>query len=84
MAVQTFYYQNSALNAMIVACREHMLSPEGQGAAIVEKTDTLRIIWNDTTKQEHIWTITPTLMDRANPGKFVEADYDPHSELNSA
>ncbi|KAK3835291.1 MAG: hypothetical protein JOS17DRAFT_772647 [Linnemannia elongata] len=76
MAVQTFYYQNSALNAMIVACREHMISPEGQGGAIVEKTDTSRIIWNDTTRQEHIWTITPTLMDRTNPD-FVEADFDP-------
>ncbi|KAF9140260.1 hypothetical protein BGX30_006796, partial [Mortierella sp. GBA39] len=76
MAVQTFYYQNSALNAMIVACREHMLSPEGQGGAIILKTDTSRVIWNDMTRQEHIWTITPTLMDRTNPD-FVEADFDP-------
>lgn len=76
MAVQTFYYQNSALNAMIVACREHMLSPEGQGGAIVEKTETSRIIWNESTRQEHIWTITPTLMDRTNPD-FLEVDFDP-------
>ncbi|KAG9064296.1 hypothetical protein KI688_003484 [Linnemannia hyalina] len=76
MAIQTFYYQNSALNAMIVACREHMLSPEGQGGAIILKTDTSRVIWNDTTRQEHIWTITPTLMDRTNPD-FVEEDFDP-------
>lgn len=83
MAIQTFYYQTRALNAMIVACREHMLSPEGQGGTIVEKTKTSRIIWNETTRQEHIWTITSTLMDRTNPGAFVEADYDPHSELDS-
>ncbi|KAF9911632.1 hypothetical protein EC991_002750 [Linnemannia zychae] len=79
MAVQTFFYERSALNAMIVACREHMESNEGQGGVIVERTDTTRIIWNETTRQEHIWTITPTLMDRTNPGDFIEPDYDPHS-----
>lgn len=84
MAIQTFYYQTRALNAMIVACREHMLSPEGQGGTIVEKTKTSRIIWNETTRQEHIWTITPTLMDRTNPGDVVEADYDPQGELETA
>ncbi|KAG0296666.1 hypothetical protein BGZ96_008836 [Linnemannia gamsii] len=84
MTIQTYYYQTRAFNAMIVACREHMLSSEGQGGAIVEKTETSRIIWNETTRQEHIWTITSTLMDRTNPGAFVEADYDPHSEMDSA
>ncbi|KAF9126462.1 hypothetical protein BGW39_006607 [Mortierella sp. 14UC] len=79
MTVQTYYYERSALNAMIVACREHMESPEGQRGTIVEMTDTTRIIWNETTRQEHIWTITPTLMDRTNPGDFIEKDYDPHS-----
>ncbi|KAF9089059.1 hypothetical protein BGX29_012252 [Mortierella sp. GBA35] len=83
MAIQTFYYQGAALNAMIKACREHMLSREGQGGHIVERTETSRIIWNETTRQEHIWTITPTLMDRSNPGDFVEKDYDPHSENES-
>ncbi|KAK3814768.1 MAG: hypothetical protein J3R72DRAFT_461656 [Linnemannia gamsii] len=79
MAVETFYYQRAALNAMIVACREHMESHAGQGGHIVERTETTRIIWNETTRQEHIWTITPSLMDRSNPGDFIEPDYDPHS-----
>ncbi|KAG0274526.1 hypothetical protein BGZ95_009692 [Linnemannia exigua] len=79
MAVETFYYQRAALNAMIVACREHMESHAGQGGHIVERTDTTRIIWNESTRQEHIWTITPSLMDRSNPGDFIEPDYDPHS-----
>ncbi|KAG0252536.1 hypothetical protein BG011_006920 [Mortierella polycephala] len=80
MAIQTFYYQRAALNAMIVACREHMESSEGQGGHIVERTETSRIVWNETTRQEHIWTITPTLMDRTNPGDFIERDFDAHSE----
>ncbi|KAF9922280.1 hypothetical protein FBU30_007626 [Linnemannia zychae] len=43
MTIQSFYYQNAALNAMIVACREHMESPEGQGGtnnAIEERLET--------------------------------------------
>ncbi|KAG0060021.1 hypothetical protein BGZ92_006809, partial [Podila epicladia] len=68
MALGTYYYYMMAKNAMVVACREHMESEQGQGAHIVEMTETTRIVWNDTTSQEHIWTITPTLMDRTNPG----------------
>ncbi|KAF9940448.1 hypothetical protein BGZ67_007584 [Mortierella alpina] len=83
MAVQTFYYMRAASNAMIAACREHMHSSEGQGGHIVEKTDTSRIIWNEATRQEHIWTITPTLMDRTNPGDFVERDYDADADVET-
>ncbi|KAG0199315.1 hypothetical protein BGX28_007386 [Mortierella sp. GBA30] len=82
MAVQTFYYLRAATNAMIVACKEHMHSREGQGAHIVEKTETSRIIWNEATRQEHIWTITPTLMDRTNPGEFIERDYDADTDID--
>jgi len=81
MALGTYYYYMMAKNAMVVACREHMESEQGQGAHIVEMTETTRIVWNDTTSQEHIWTITPTLMDRTNPGDRVEKDYDPHAEM---
>lgn len=81
MALGTYYYYMMAKNAMVVACREHMESEQGQGAHIVEMTETTRIVWNDTTSQEHIWTITPTLMDRTNPGDKVEKDYDPHAEM---
>ena len=81
MANQTFYYHKAALNAMIVACREHMESVEGQGGHIIERTETSRIVWNEMTRQEHIWTITPTLMDRSNP-EFMEQDFDP--EMDSA
>ncbi|KAF9575466.1 hypothetical protein EC968_003071 [Mortierella alpina] len=83
MAIQTFYYMRAASNAMIAACREHMHSREGQGGHIVEKTDTSRIIWNEATRQEHIWTITPTLLDRANPGDFVERDYDAYADVET-
>ncbi|KAF9965226.1 hypothetical protein BGZ70_005221 [Mortierella alpina] len=83
MAVQTFYYMRAASNAMIAACRDHMHSSEGQGGHIVEKTDTSRIIWNEATRQEHIWTITPTLMDRTNPGDFVERDYDADADVET-
>ena len=83
MAVQTFYYMRAASNAMIAACREHMHSTEGQGGHIVEKTETSRIIWNEATRQEHIWTITPTLMDRTNPGDFVERDYDADADVET-
>ncbi|KAF8987078.1 hypothetical protein BGZ52_006426 [Haplosporangium bisporale] len=81
MALGTYYYYMMAKNAMVVACREHMESEQGQGAHIVEMTETTRIVWNETTSQEHIWTITPTLMDRTNPGDRVEKDYDPHAEM---
>lgn len=57
-----------------------MESSEGQGGHIVERTETSRIVWNETTRQEHIWTITPTLMDRTNPGDFIERDFDARSE----
>ncbi|KAG0026245.1 hypothetical protein BGZ81_006498 [Podila clonocystis] len=83
MALGTYYYYMMAKNAMVVACREHMESEQGQGAHIVEMTETTRIVWNDTTSQEHIWTITPTLMDRTNPGDRVEKDYDPHAEMEA-
>ncbi|KAG0358829.1 hypothetical protein BG005_001785 [Podila minutissima] len=83
MALGTYYYYMMAKNAMVVACRKHMESEQGQGAHIVEMTETTRIVWNDTTSQEHIWTITPTLMDRTNPGDRVEKDYDPHAEMEA-
>ncbi|KAF9172987.1 hypothetical protein BGX21_005882 [Mortierella sp. AD011] len=78
MSIQTYYYQRAAMNAMILAARQYMESREAEECSIVEKTDTTRIIWNDSTKQELIWTITSTTMDRANPGDVVERDYDPN------
>ncbi|KAF9358635.1 hypothetical protein BGX26_001264 [Mortierella sp. AD094] len=78
MSIQTYYYQRAATNAMILAARQYMESRESEECSILERTETTRIIWNDSTKQELIWSITPTYMDRANPGDFAERDYDPN------
>ncbi|KAF9109241.1 hypothetical protein BGX27_007831 [Mortierella sp. AM989] len=77
MGVQAYFYQNAAVNAMVLAAKNYMESTEGEECRLVEKTETTRIIWNDSTMQELIWIITPTNMDRTNPGDFIECDYDP-------
>ncbi|KAG0236403.1 hypothetical protein BGW42_003561 [Actinomortierella wolfii] len=73
--VETFYFRQAAINAMIVACRNYMRANERYGAAVIERTTTSRIVWNEATRQEFIWTVTPTLLDRSNPVE-QELDYD--------
>ncbi|KAF9979270.1 hypothetical protein BGZ73_002539 [Actinomortierella ambigua] len=73
--IETFYFRQAAINAMIVACRHYMRANERFGAAVIERTATSRIVWNEATRQEFIWTVTPTLLDRSNPTE-QEPDYD--------
>ncbi|KAF8977580.1 hypothetical protein BGZ46_007271, partial [Entomortierella lignicola] len=82
LGIQTYYYERAAMNAMVLAAKEYMESREDEQCSIVERTDTTRIIWNDSTKQELIWTVTPTLMDRTNPGEHFETEYDPNWREN--
>ncbi|KAG0004362.1 hypothetical protein BGZ79_009506 [Entomortierella chlamydospora] len=77
MSIQTYYDQRAATNAMILAARQYMESREAEECKIVQRTDTTRIIWNDSTKQKLIWSITSTYMDNENPGDLVERDYYP-------
>ncbi|KAF9172986.1 hypothetical protein BGX21_005883 [Mortierella sp. AD011] len=77
MSIQTYYDQHAATNAMILAARQYMESREAEECKLVQRTDTTRIIWNNSTKQKLIWSITSTYMDSENPGELVERDYYP-------
>lgn len=77
--MQSFYFKQAALNAMIRAANTLMQSSEGRGCAVLERHTGSRIIWNEERRVEYIWTVTSSLMDRTNPD-YVERDYDPEED----
>ncbi|KAG0364744.1 hypothetical protein BGZ54_007201, partial [Gamsiella multidivaricata] len=79
VSVQTYFSQRAALNAMIKACKDYMHQKEDEMVSVLEKGDALRIVWNESTRQEYVWEVVVTDMDRADPGDYVEEDYVPKS-----
>ncbi|KAI1315110.1 hypothetical protein EDD11_001300 [Mortierella claussenii] len=84
LSFQTYLYLEAAINAMHLESKRYMQERRHEQCSVMESSRASLIIYNYSTNQELIWTITPASMDRTHPHGYVEPPYDASEDRVSA